>query len=140
MIQLPTRPRLTALATLLGIALLGCANAGAGVAPATSIERGRQLAERSCAGCHALDPLEDRALGRAPALYDVRLRLSAASLHRRLKDMDRYGHDEMPPMDLSADEIDALIEYLDTMRPGFDGASAAPEGPSPLRPVARIRN
>jgi mono/diheme cytochrome c family protein len=121
MIQFPKGARRTALSAILGLALAGCATGGEaqapGVAPVGEVDRGRQLAERSCAGCHALDAREERAIGRAPALHDVRLRLSAESLHRRLKDMDRYGHDEMPPMDLSADEIDDLLAFLDTRKP-----------------------
>ena len=112
-------------------ALLAMAAGAAALAFNTPAERGKQLFERRCSGCHALDinkegPRLRGVYGRkaasvtdfeySEALRKTALRWDGASLERWLKDPDAMA----PGADMAfhvpdADERSALIAYLKSL-------------------------
>ena len=123
----------------------GCAS---GPAPAlkspvleASADRGRFFVLRSCAGCHAVGSLGESPNGGAPSFATVRLRHNAISLERRLAQISRNGHVEMPPIYMSDDEIKDIAAYIETLEPPASAAdlpakrhaqAALPTGISPM--------
>ncbi|MGY6706927.1 MAG: c-type cytochrome [Rhizobiaceae bacterium] len=77
--------------------------------------RGRRLAEANCYDCHAL-ALEDESLDpRAPPFRDLALRGEALR-----EDMagDLFArHPEMPDFEPSADQIDDLVDFMESLAP-----------------------
>jgi mono/diheme cytochrome c family protein len=82
-----------------------------------TVERGQVLAARECSRCHALGAVGDSPNMAAPPFRVVRLRNTGLSLERRLADIARGGHYEMPPIQLQAGEVADLAAYLESMGP-----------------------
>lgn len=80
--------------------------------PLIGVERGRDLAEQRCGACHALGLSGESRQAMAPPFRDLDLRFSTIGLERRLAELDRPGHGEMPPMRLTADEARDLTAYI----------------------------
>ena len=112
------RARLALLA--LSLLTFGCAtgqNAGNGYAPATAAERGRDLAQRRCAGCHALDLQSQSPRMNAPPFREMRIRYNQASFQHRMAEISEGGHYDMPPLRLDpadARDVAAYIESLES--------------------------
>jgi cytochrome c len=79
-------------------------------------ERGRQLAEKMCAHCHAIGTWERSPLAGAPPFRQLEPRVDFDELQQRLQDGVVSGHPAMPMFIFSADEARALIVYLRTIR------------------------
>ena len=77
--------------------------------------RGERFAHRACAGCHAVERTGDSRSANAPPFRDLRIRFTAASLERRLADISRRGHYEMPPVFISEDEARDIAAYVETL-------------------------
>ncbi len=92
-----------------------------------SSDRGLFLVLRSCAGCHAVGPLGESPTVAAPTFGELRLRYNPLSLERRLRDISKNGHMEMPPVRLADDEIEDIVAYIET--------AAIPPGGPPLIPL-----
>jgi mono/diheme cytochrome c family protein len=104
----------------------GCAT-GPSPAPKTpildaSVDRGRFFVLRSCAGCHAVGSLGESPNSSAPPFASVRLRHNAISLERRLAQISRNGHFEMPPIYMSDAEIKDIAAYIETIEPPASAA------------------
>lgn len=100
----------------LAAAVAGCA-AGAGSpvdqpGPLVGIERGQALAGQRCGACHALGPSGDSAQPMAPPFRVMSGRFSPIGLERRMAELDRRGHGEMPPVRLTADEARDIAAYI----------------------------
>jgi len=106
------------LGMLTALSLGGAANAGppadTRVAPAT---RGLFVALRVCAACHAVGPLGAGPDREAPSFVTIRLRHDPASLRRRLAEISTSGHQQMPPIPLTAREIEDVASYIETVLP-----------------------
>jgi mono/diheme cytochrome c family protein len=115
------------LATLAAVS--GCATAppAARKAPIldASADRGRFLVLRSCAGCHAVGSLGESPNGSAPSFPAVRLRYNTLSLERRLAEISKNGHVEMPPIYMSDAEIKDIVAYIETIEPSDSAAEPA---------------
>jgi mono/diheme cytochrome c family protein len=114
--------------------LAGCAGgpaAGPNLAEAPAqgdVFYGKQVAERSCGGCHAVADGPGRMDG-APAFADLYRRHDKGGLRRileegmilpsgRMQDEgSRYTHPRMPGVVLGDDEAAALIAYLRSLEP-----------------------
>ena len=106
-------------ALFLCLALPGCAQ---------TIEKGKDLFERRCSGCHALDKektgprlkgVYGRASGSVPsfgysdALKAAHIRWDAAALDKWLADPDKFiPNNDMSVQFANADERAAIIAYL----------------------------
>jgi mono/diheme cytochrome c family protein len=76
------------------------------------IAAGRQVAERECAQCHAVDTTSRSANPAAPPLREVLLMNDADNLAYRFIEAMRVGHDDMPLFDFDVRSADALIAYI----------------------------
>lgn len=101
---------------LLG-ALGGCATSGAEQPRGSAVDRGRFVALRSCAGCHAVGGLSQSPNAAAPSFSLIRQRLDETALRRRLAEISRNGHVEMPPIYMTDDEIRDVAAYIQTIEP-----------------------
>jgi cytochrome c len=106
---------LLALAGLLG----GCATSGPGVVEpvGSAVDRGRFVALRSCAGCHAVGGTDISPNHIAPPFSLIRMKHDEAGLRRLLADISRNGHYEMPPIYMTEDEIRDVSAYIQTVEP-----------------------
>lgn len=78
----------------------------------TAVARGKALVERRCATCHAVGPTGDSPRPTAPPLRHLGTRYPVTDLQEAFAEGISNGHQEMPQITLEADEIAALIAYL----------------------------
>jgi cytochrome c len=76
------------------------------------VARGRQIAERECASCHAIDSRSASPKAGAPPLRDVLGLYEADNLAYRFIEGMRVGHDDMPLFDFDVRTADTLIAYI----------------------------
>jgi cytochrome c len=79
------------------------------------IAAGRQIAERECAQCHAVERTGKSPNPEAPPLRNVLAVNDAESLAYRFIEAMRVGHDAMPLFDFDVRAADALIAYIATI-------------------------
>ncbi len=96
--------------------------------PPGDVFYGKQIAERSCGGCHAVSH-GPSPMPAAPAFAGLHLRYDEGGLRRLLEEGmilpsdrmqeegSRYTHPRMPGVVLGADESAALIAYLRSLEP-----------------------
>ena len=77
---------------------------------------GRAIAERECAGCHALDQSTTSPRPGAPPMREMLGRYNADALANDLIAGIRVGHQDMPEFDLDVRTADALLAYLRSLR------------------------
>jgi mono/diheme cytochrome c family protein len=77
---------------------------------------GRAIAERECAGCHALDQSATSPRAGAPPMREMLARYQADALANDLITGIRVGHQDMPEFDFDVRTADALIAYLESLR------------------------
>jgi mono/diheme cytochrome c family protein len=102
------------LPALLLAALAVAAPALASEPPAPSAERGKALAQRVCAACHALQPGQASPQPPAPAFTSFAGRFTELTLQRRLNEIAETGHTQMPATAVHSDEIEDLVAYLNS--------------------------
>jgi mono/diheme cytochrome c family protein len=98
-------------------ALLASVAAVATAAPDPALERGRHLAERDCATCHAIDAGAKSPNASAPPFAAVRLRFNPIALEKRMAPMPSQGHFAMPPRTLSSGDVEDLTAYIQSLGP-----------------------
>jgi mono/diheme cytochrome c family protein len=79
------------------------------------IVRGREIAERECAACHAIDRTSASPKAGVPPLRDVLGLYDADNLAYRFIEGMRVGHDDMPLFDFDVRAADTLIVYISTI-------------------------
>jgi len=115
-------PRLAAVA--LALACAACASpepptatASAGRdTPVEAAVRGRQLAARACASCHAIGPAGASPMAEATPFREIVHRYPLDQLEEAFAEGLVTGHPAMPPFVFRASEIDDLIAYLETVK------------------------
>ena len=80
------------------------------------LEKGRELATRMCAHCHAVGKWERSPLTNATPFRQMEARVDYDDLQRRLQDGLVAGHPAMPMFVFKAEEARALIVYLRAIR------------------------
>jgi mono/diheme cytochrome c family protein len=106
-----------------GAGLAACATPAAGTnksaprALETASERGRQIAVRDCAGCHAIDTGSDSERLVAPPFREIRTRYSYISLSREFIAIGQFGHHQMPPTQISRSDSSDLIAFIKSLGP-----------------------
>jgi tetratricopeptide (TPR) repeat protein len=81
------------------------------------IVRGKLLAERNCAWCHAVGASGDSPNARAPRWRDLHKRHPIQALREPLTRGIARPHDEMPKFDLTDAEIDTIVAYINSLGP-----------------------
>jgi cytochrome c len=79
--------------------------------------RGRLLAERDCAVCHATGPSDHSPLAAAPPFRDLHRRYDVENLAEALAEGIVTGHPAMPSKPYPPDDVRDLIAYLRTLEP-----------------------
>lgn len=105
------------IATRLDVALsVLCAVLLAGAWPAMAQDndggRGRVLLQQHCARCHAIDAKGESPLKDAPPLRDIYERFAPRDLHAMLVAGMVSRHRDMPQVEMSPQDADAVMAYL----------------------------
>jgi tetratricopeptide (TPR) repeat protein len=90
---------------------------GAGATRAESARRvrhGKQVAEKSCGRCHAVGAKDVSRDKNATEFRNMPRRYTNLSLRAPIERAITVTHDAMPPFNLSSEEIDAVIAYIDS--------------------------
>ena len=128
------RPRLIAAA--LGCLLtLDMGSALAAEGAGTEFD-GKALLEKNCARCHSIDAAGASPLKGAPPLREVYLKYPIEMLQYDLAEGFGSKHRDMPQIQFSSEQADAILEYLGSLvgRPPSErpaGTSASPEATEP---------
>ena len=77
--------------------------------------RGAALLQKNCSRCHAINKTDTSRHERAPPFRDVVMRYPAENLAESLAEGIVSGHPDMPVLTFEADDIDAMIAYLNTL-------------------------
>jgi mono/diheme cytochrome c family protein len=105
----------------LAIFLTGCAAGKGYIEPPASYApnetRGARIAERVCAGCHAVGIVGDSRNPAAPPFREIRIRYNTISLERELTRIRQEGHFEMRPMDINPADVPEIAAYIESMKP-----------------------
>ncbi len=81
------------------------------------IAQGRALAQKNCAWCHAIGKTGDSPNPRAPAWRDIHKRHPILALRDPLTRGIARPHDEMPKFQLTDNEIDTIVAYINSLGP-----------------------
>ena len=103
---------------LMGLCLLLCAAPAPAGAGESSLERGRAIAEKNCARCHATGPTGESPLKPAPLFRVLHQRYPIENLAEALAEGIVTGHPAMPEFTFKPDEIDALLTYIASLGNG----------------------
>lgn len=104
-----------ALCALILAALAG-GSAAAHAATAAAEQRGRDIAQRLCASCHAIGKAERSPHTAALPFRRLEPRVDLDALGERLRAGLIAGHPEMPVFRLTRQEAAALVRYLKSIR------------------------
>jgi cytochrome c len=78
----------------------------------SSAADGKQLLEKTCARCHAIEATGDSPLKHAPPLRDVYRKYPAQELQFEFAEGMGSRHKEMPQIQFSSEQVDAILTYL----------------------------
>lgn len=92
--------------------LLGAAPALAADPP---LARGRAIAEKNCARCHATGATGESPLPPAPPFRTLHQRYPIENLAEALAEGIVTGHSAMPEFTFAPEEIDALLTYIESL-------------------------
>ncbi|MFN3625247.1 MAG: tetratricopeptide repeat protein [Hyphomicrobium sp.] len=81
------------------------------------IAHGKELAQKNCAWCHAVDKTGESPNPRAPRWRDMAGRHPIMALREPLSRGIARPHDEMPKFELSDAEVDTIIAYINSLSP-----------------------
>jgi len=115
-IRLPASKRAISRALLTVILSMGGAM-GAAQSQPQLIERGRSIAERLCARCHAITATGQSPSTAAPPFRDLSKRYPIEQLAEALAEGIVVGHSAMPEFRFEPAEIDDLLAYLESLAP-----------------------
>jgi mono/diheme cytochrome c family protein len=90
--------------------LLLCAPAAA--QDAATLARGKAILQERCGRCHAVGEAGDSPLRIAPPMRDIYARYAPRELQQELLEGKVSGHREMPMIQFSHEDVDAILWYL----------------------------
>ena len=80
-----------------------------------TVQRGRTFAQTNCARCHAIGPVGESPLPKAPPFRALHLRYPVEDIAESLAEGIRTAHPAMPEFQLDAAQIADLIAYLKSL-------------------------
>lgn len=81
------------------------------------VAKGKALAQKNCAWCHAIGRKGDSPNPRAPAWRNLHKRHPILALRDPLSRGIARPHDEMPDFELSDGEVETIIAYINSLAP-----------------------
>ncbi len=103
-----------------GLAASGCATPEGPRAASRpnpfAIERGREIAEFHCASCHRIGPKGESPSLMAPPFHSLYISHSRLAFSKAVTTAAGEGPHAMPGYDLSRDQVDDLLAYLESAR------------------------
>jgi len=118
-VSIPTVKNSIAIVLTMAIAGLVtvCFTSGAGAERRADLSKGRALAKKLCARCHAINLDDSSKLLIAPPFRTLAARYSVWGLQEALAEGIVVGHPEMPKFVLTPEEIFYLLSYMETLAP-----------------------
>jgi mono/diheme cytochrome c family protein len=80
------------------------------------LKLGETLLTRDCARCHAVGRAGASPVAGAPAFRDLGKRYPIESLEEALGEGIMSGHPDMPEFNFDADQVGAIIDYLNSIQ------------------------
>lgn len=114
-----TVSRTSATALILGLALVAACSRGTEETspPAAAAEMpGETIAQNLCAGCHAIGLEGESPHADAPPFRTLSEKYPVRLLEEALAEGIAVGHEDMPEFQLEADEVEQLIQYLESIQ------------------------
>ncbi|RPI35092.1 MAG: cytochrome c [Hyphomicrobiaceae bacterium] len=74
--------------------------------------RGKAVLQEKCAHCHSIDAVGDSPLRIAPPMREICGRYLVRELHAELLEGKVSKYKEMPQVDFSPEDVDAILAYL----------------------------
>jgi cytochrome c len=75
-------------------------------------QRGKAIAERMCAQCHAIGRTGDSAHAAAPPFRVLQNQIDISQFAQRLRSGLLTGHDDMPMFRFDRESADAIVAYI----------------------------
>ena len=103
--------------TLVVVLVAACVLAAAWPARAADdLKRGEELLRRDCGPCHAVGKTGDSPRKEAPAFRTLSQRYPIEQLEESLGEGIMSGHPDMPEFSFDADDVGAIIAYLNSIQ------------------------
>jgi mono/diheme cytochrome c family protein len=80
--------------------------------------RGKAILQEKCGRCHAVEAVGDSPLKMAPPMRDIYVRFAPRELRAELMEGKVSRHKEMPQIDFSEEDADAILAYLYALAAG----------------------
>jgi len=101
---------------ILVLAVLGNAQlVSPGAAAEADVAAGAALAKRLCARCHSVDASGKSPIANAPPFRTFKSKWPLSYLEEALAEGIVTGHEEMPEVRLSPDEIEQLLSHIESL-------------------------
>lgn len=81
------------------------------------VAKGKAIAKKSCAWCHAIGAAGDSPNADAPRFRDIHNRHPILTLRAPISRAIATPHDKMPKLPLSTSQIDRIIAYINSLKP-----------------------
>lgn len=74
--------------------------------------KGKAILQQNCGRCHAIEATGESPLRQAPPMRDIYARFAPRELQAELREGMVSKHREMPQIDFSDEDVDAILAYL----------------------------
>lgn len=74
--------------------------------------RGKVILQEKCGRCHAIEAVGESPLRKAPPMRDIYARFNPRELQAELSEGLVSKHTEMPQIEFSDEDVDAILNYL----------------------------
>ena len=106
-------PRFTHPVRLLIVGLLACLSATSNAAPSSQLRnRGKALLQENCGRCHAIGAVGSSPMKAATPMRKVYTKFAPRELQAELTEGMVSRHREMPQIEFSDEDVDAILAYL----------------------------
>jgi cytochrome c len=100
-------------ARLLVVGLLVCLSAASNAATSSQFRsRGKALLQENCGRCHAVGAVGRSPLKEAPPMRTIYARFAPRELQAELQEGMVSRHRDMPQIEFSDEDVDAILAYL----------------------------
>jgi cytochrome c len=121
------------------IGVLGCLSAcgiASGTAASAAEIDGKAILQQNCARCHSIEATGNSPLEGAPPLREVYLKYPISMLQYDLAEGFGSRHRDMPQVQFSTEQVDAILSYLGGLvgEPPSQRPAALPPSPEGSEP------